>query len=89
MGRPYSPGVGTNRQILLLLRRSPGTWPGSVARLLGLDSGVVRESIARLCAHGDAVAEEGADGHRHLYVTEQGLAALRRRKATPRRRAAA
>lgn len=79
MGRPFTPGTGVNRQVLLLLRRKPGLWPGTAARLLGLDGGVVRDAIARLEGYGFVVAHLDQEGHRCCYVTEAGLRVLAQR----------
>jgi predicted ArsR family transcriptional regulator len=79
MGRPYHPERGVNRQILLLLRRQPGAWPGTVARLLGIDTAGVRAQLARLEANGH-VRSEYRDDHRWLYATDAGLQVLRRRR---------
>jgi hypothetical protein len=83
MGRPYHPETGLNRTILLYVRRNPGTWPGTLSRVLGHDSSVVRGQLRRLVATEHLRAED-RDGHDWLYVTELGERALRRRRPPAR-----
>ena len=78
MGRPFRPDQGLNRDLLTALRDEPGLPPGTLARQLGSDSSVVRDSLARLESHG--LVRVHPDGPvRRCYLTADGNAVLRRR----------
>jgi DNA-binding MarR family transcriptional regulator len=79
MGRPFHPEQGVNRRILLHLRRHPGETAGGLARILGHDTAVVREQVARLADA--ALVRLHPEGRLvRVYATEAGLAVLRRRR---------
>ena len=81
MARAFDPTQGLNRRILDLLKRQPGIYPGTIARLVGHDGSTTTEALARLVAYGLVdLTWWDDDGHHHATLTEAGARVLRRRR---------